>query len=181
MISRRALKQIHIVYLTVTYYCLTWILINPWIGKNWIFKIWYSLTISLQVTFRELNKIDHQKPTAAQTRFCESRFPKFLKVLNRARVRWNFLIQIEKFAYITLTRPLRRTLRMRWFILTDLTDPTSDFWCASFGKYQFVPFQLSFNSRFYINIIFWLRWFYSLFEQLRLKRKKLCLFTLTIG
>ena len=53
---------------------------------------------------------------------------------------------------ITLRRPLRNKLRMRWFfdvskvkessfLKSDLTDPPSDFWCASFGKYQFKPFR----------------------------------------
>ena len=51
---------------------------------------------------------------------------------------------------LTLRRPLRKKLRMRWFFdasevkesiffKSDLTDPPSDFWCASFGKYQFRP------------------------------------------
>ena len=91
---------------------------------------------------------------------------------------------------LTLRRPLRRKLWMRWFfdvskvkessfLKSDLTDPPSDFWCASFGKYRFKPFQISFFSGFYIKIMFWVRWFYSLFERMRLKRKKRCLFTLT--
>ena len=51
---------------------------------------------------------------------------------------------------LTLTRPLRRKLRMRFFDVSkvkesssfksDLTDPPSDFWCASFGKYKFNGF-----------------------------------------
>ena len=71
---------------------------------------------------------------------------------------------------LTLRRPLRRKLRMRWFFdvskvkessffKSDLTDPSSDFWCASFGKNQFKPLQISFFSRFYIKIVFWVRWF----------------------
>ena len=59
--------------------------------------------------------------------------------------------------------------------------PPSDFWCASFGNYRFKPFQISFLSGFYIKIMFWLRWFYSLFERMRLKRNKRCLFTLTFN
>ena len=51
--------------------------------------------------------------------------------------------------------------------------PSSDFWCASFGKYRFKPFQISFFTGFYIKIMFWVRWFYSLFERMRLKRKKM--------
>ena len=58
-----------------------------------------------------------------------------------------------------------------FFNRTSLTPP-SDFWWASFGKYRFNPFQISFFSRFYIKIIFWVRWFYSLFERMRLKRKR---------
>ena len=57
--------------------------------------------------------------------------------------------------------------------------PPSDFGCAFFGKYQFKPFQISFFSGFYVKILFWVRWFYSLLERKRLKRKKRCLFTLT--
>ena len=49
---------------------------------------------------------------------------------------------------LTLRRPLRRKVRMRWFFdiskvkessfsKSDLTDPPSDFWCAFFRKYQF--------------------------------------------
>ena len=64
-----------------------------------------------------------------------------------------------------------------FFNRTSLTP--SDFWCASFGKYRFKPFQISFFIGFYIKIIFWVRWFYSLFERMRLKRKKWCSFTLT--
>ena len=73
------------------------------------------------------------------------------------------------FSCLTLGRRLRRILRMRWFFdvskvkessfsKSDLTDPPSDFSCASFGKYQFKPFQISFFSGFYIKIIFWVRW-----------------------
>ena len=50
--------------------------------------------------------------------------------------------------------------------------PPSDFWCASFEKYQFKPFQISFFSDFHMKIMFWVRWFYSLFERMKLKRKK---------
>ena len=50
--------------------------------------------------------------------------------------------------------------------------PPSDFWCASFGKSRLKPFQISFFSGFYIKIMFWVRWFYSLFERMRLERKK---------
>ena len=63
------------------------------------------------------------------------------------------------------------------FLKSDLTDPPSDFWCASFGKYRFKAFQISFFSDFYIKIMFWVRWFYSLFERMRLKRKKLFIHT----
>ena len=63
-----------------------------------------------------------------------------------------------KFFYIlllTLRRPLRRKLRIRWFfdvsklkessfVKSDLTHPSLDFWCASFGNYRFKPFQISF-------------------------------------
>ena len=62
--------------------------------------------------------------------------------------------------------------RSRVFFRSDLTDPQSDFWCASFGKYRFKPFQILFYSGFYIKIIFLVRWFYSLFEGMRSKRKR---------
>ena len=84
---------------------------------------------------------------------------------------------------LTLRRPLRRKLRMRWFFdiskvkessffKSDLTDPPSDFWCASFGNYRFRPFQISFFSGLYIEIMFWVRWFYTLFERMRFKKKR---------
>ena len=49
------------------------------------------------------------------------------------------------FFWLTLRRPLRKKLRMRWFFdvsevkessffKSDLTDPPSDFWCASFDN-----------------------------------------------
>ena len=63
-------------------------------------------------------------------------------------------IKLKKSKFdLTLRRPLRRKLRMRWFFdvskvkesrffnRTSLTPP-SDFCCASFGKYRFQPFQL---------------------------------------
>ena len=84
---------------------------------------------------------------------------------------------------LTLRRPLRRKLRMRWFFdvskvkesrffKLDLTDPPSVFLCASFGNYRFKAFQISFFSGFYIKIIFGVRWFYSSFERMRLERKR---------
>ena len=70
--------------------------------------------------------------------------------------------------FLTLRRPLRKKLRMRWFfdvskvkessfLKSDITDPPSDFWCASFDKYRFKPFQISFFSGVYIKIMFWVR------------------------
>ena len=41
------------------------------------------------------------------------------------------------------------------------------------------PTQILFFSWFYIKIMFWVWWFYSLFERMRLESKKWCLFTLT--
>ena len=41
------------------------------------------------------------------------------------------------------------------------------------------PSIFHFPVDFYIKIMFWVRWFYSLSERMRLKRKKRCLFTLT--
>ena len=34
------------------------------------------------------------------------------------------------------------------FFKSDLTDPPSDFWCASLGKYRLRPFQISFSVGF---------------------------------
>ena len=80
-----------------------------------------------------------------------------------------------------------RFLRMRFFDVSkvkestffksDLTDSPSDFWCASFGNYRFKPFQISFFSEFYIKIMFCVRWFYSLFERMILKRKTMFIYT----
>ena len=50
-----------------------------------IFKIIYFITIFLQVTFKELNKIDHHEPTAAQTRFPESRIQNCSKCLREQK------------------------------------------------------------------------------------------------
>ena len=93
------------------------------------------------------------------------------------------MIFLDPFSNLSLRRPLRRKLRMRWFFdiskvkessffKSDLTDLPSDFWCASFGKYRFRPFQISFFSGFYIKVMFWVRWFYSLFERMRSERKR---------
>ena len=60
---------------------------------------------------------------------------------------------------------------VEFFFKSDLTDPPSDFWCAFFGNYRFKPFQISFSNGFYIKIMFWVTWFYNLFERMRLKRK----------
>ena len=37
---------------------------------------------------------------------------------------------------------------------------------------NFSPFSFHFSVGFYIMIMFWVRWFYSLFEWMRLKRKR---------
>ena len=57
------------------------------------------------------------------------------------------------------------------FFLNRIILTPSDFWYVFVGKYQFKPFQLSFLVDFYIKITFLVRWFYSLFERMRLKRK----------
>ena len=88
---------------------------------------------------------------------------------------------------LTLTRLLRRKLRM-WcffdismvkessFFLIEPHWPPLDFWCSSFGKYQFKPFKLSFFSGFLYQDQFRVRWFYSLFERMRSFYKKSYLF-----
>ena len=78
---------------------------------------------------------------------------------------------------------MHRKLRMRWFFdiskvkessffLIGSHWPPSHFLCAFFGNYRFKPFKISFFSGFYIKIMFWVRWFYSLFERMRLERKR---------
>ena len=57
------------------------------------------------------------------------------------------------------------------FFLIGPHWPPSDFWCASFEKYQFKPFQLSFFSGFLYRDLFWFRWFYTLSERMRLRGK----------
>ena len=54
------------------------------------------------------------------------------------------------------------------FFKSDLTDPPSEFFCASFVKYRLKPFQISFLSGFYIKVMFWVRWF---FAEVRVKRE----------
>ena len=80
--------------------------------------------------------------------------------------------------------PLRITLRPRcadncgWGSFSTFPRWRSRvFWCASFGKYELKPFQISFFGGFYIKIMFWVRWFHSLFEQMRLKRKPMFIHT----
>ena len=92
---------------------------------------------------------------------------------------------------LTLRRPLRRKLWMRWFfdvskvkessfLKSNLTYPLpSDFWCASFGNYRFKPFQISFFSGFYIKIIFWVRWFIAYSNEWNWRAKGRFLFALT--
>ena len=58
-----------------------------------------------------------------------------------------------------------------WHLLGE-GDPQSDFWCASLRNYRFKPFQISFFSGFHIKMMFWVRWFNSLFERMRLKRRR---------
>ena len=80
---------------------------------------------------------------------------------------------IIRISFLTLTRPLRRNCewggfstfqrwRSRVFFLnrTSLTPP-SDFWCGSFGNHD----------------LFWVRWFLSLSERMRLKKKTMFIHT----
>ena len=73
----------------------------------------------------------------------------------------NFIKRPATPRIFTLTRPLRRKLRMRWFLdvskmkessffKSDLTDLPSDFWCASFGNLR--PSSFNFSVGFYIKI-----------------------------
>ena len=91
---------------------------------------------------------------------------------------------------LTRRRPLRRKLRMRWFFdisrvkessffKSDLTDPPSDFWCASFGKYQFKPFQISFSVGFISRSCFESDGFIAYSNEWDWSEKERCLFTLT--
>ena len=88
---------------------------------------------------------------------------------------------------LTLTCPLRRKLRMRWFFdvskvkessfffKSDLTDPPQIFDAHLLEITNFSPsgpeFRLSFFSGFLYQNRFWVRWSYSFFERMRLKRK----------
>ena len=70
--------------------------------------------------------------------------------------------------YLTLTRPLRRKLRMRWFFDGSKVKESS-----------FFNRTLLISPQIFDAHLFWVRRFYSLSERMRLKRKKRCLFTLT--
>ena len=89
---------------------------------------------------------------------------------------------------LSLTRPLRTKLRMSWFFnvskvkessffKSDLAAPPLRFLIGIFGKYKLKPFQLLLFSGFYIKIMFCVRWFYSLFERMTLKRKTMFIHT----
>ena len=46
-----------------------------------------------------------------------------------------------------------------------------------FCRVSVKPFQISFLSEFYMKIMLWVRWVYSLFERMRLKRKTMFIHT----
>ena len=82
---------------------------------------------------------------------------------------------------LTLTRPLRKKLRTRWFFdvskveessffKSDLTDPLRFFDAHLFENINQSPFSFHFSVVFILRSCLWVRWFYSLFE--RMKRKK---------
>ena len=75
----------------------------------------------------------------------------------------------------------RSKVKESFFNLPSLTPPTplTDFWCASLGKYQFKPFQLSFFSGFpYQDYILRQVVLYRIRTN-EIEDKKRCLFTLT--
>ena len=59
--------------------------------------------------------------------------------------------------------------------------PPSDFWCASFGNYQFRLFQLSFSVWFYIKICFESNDFIAYPKEWDWRELKRCLFTVWIS
>ena len=99
-----------------------------------------------------------------------------LELLLRMKIIKNLILILTK---LNLRRPLRKKCgwggfstfpRWRSRVFLNWTSLTpSDFWCASFWNYRFKPFQISFFSGFNIRIMFRVRWFYSLFERMRLK------------
>ena len=87
---------------------------------------------------------------------------------------------------LTLRRPLRRKLWMKcffdvsnvkesnfFFIRTSLTFPPPKFLMRIFWKIPIQALPDFFFKWFLYQDLFWVRWFYSLFERMRLKRKKL--------
>ena len=89
-----------------------------------------------------------------------------------------------EFRSLTLTRSLRRKMRIRWFFdvskvkesslfKSDLTCPPPQIFDAHLlVNTNLTPSSLQFLVGFYIKIMFWGRWFYSLFERMRLKIEK---------
>ena len=65
------------------------------------------------------------------------------------------------------------------FFKSDLTDPPQIFYAHLLENIDLSTSRSPFSVSFYIKIMFWVGGFYSLFERMRLKRKKRCLFILT--
>ena len=104
---------------------------------------------------------------------------------------FSYLIDIELTIrpILTLTRPLRKKLRMRWFFdvfkvkessffKSDLTDPPQIFDAHLLENTNLSLSSFHFSVSFYIKIMFWFRWFYSLFERMRSKRKTMFIHTI---
>ena len=76
---------------------------------------------------------------------------------------WNLFNWRIIILWIIFLKDLKRPIS---FYKLDLTDSPSNFWCVSFEEYHFKPFQISLSVGFYIKILFWVRWFYSLSERM---------------
>ena len=106
----------------------------------------------------------------------------FRKTVNRSKNASNPLRSLNRHSKLTLRYPLRKKLRMSWFFDVSKVKESSFFLIGPHWPPQifdphllentnFSPSSVQFSVGFYIKIMFWVRWFYSLFERMRLKRK----------
>ena len=83
---------------------------------------------------------------------------------------------------LTLRHPLHKKLRMRWFFDVSKVKessflkigphwPRQIFDAHLFKNTDLSHFRFHFPVSFYIKIMFWVRWLYSLFGRMRLKRR----------
>ena len=89
----------------------------------------------------------------------------------------NLIVDLISIFYITLTRPLRKKFRMRWFFdvtkvkessfsKSDLTDPPQIFDAHLLVNTNLSPSSFNFSVGFYIMIMFWVRWFHTYFFRI---------------